>query len=234
MESQGRWVGRHKAFTLMELLSVTAVVSILMALLVSAVGRMSQSGKEAKAMGTMRNVLRCAAQSQVDNGGIYYRKMVTGAGRMYWLQYFAMDYCDFDPNVLRSPLDPDWDERLKTLSYALTPSDKKTGFSYAMNMDLPAVYPDPTKEPSLFYVSSAAAQNLSQAALFFEAKGTLAGFRKASDLKKHMRFAYQKENAVAVGYLDGHIDLVKKDDMLDTANSTWTDEQRNIFWTGKP
>jgi len=234
MESQRRWVGRHGAFTLVELLSVTAIVIILMALLISTVGRMSQAGKEAKAMGTMRNVLRCAAQSQADNGGIYYRKMVAGVGRMYWMQYFTTDYCDFDPNALRSPLDSDWDERLKTLSYALTPSDKRTGFSYAMNIGLPVVYPNKTKEPSLFYTSGMLTEHLSRAALFFEAKGTLAGFWKGSELEKHMRFAYQKENAVAVGYLDGHVDVVKKDDMLDSENSSWTDEQRNIFWTGKP
>lgn len=218
----------------MELLGITAIVMILAALLIPVIGKMSQSGKEAKAMGTMRSVLRCAAQSQADSGGIYYRKMVAGVGRMYWMQYFTTEYCDSDPNVLRSSLDSDWEERLKTLSYPLTPSDKKIGFSYAMNMDLPSVYPDKTKEPSLFYTAGLLTSHLSQAALFFEAKGTLAGFREASDLKKHMRFARQSGNAVAVGYMDGHIDLVKKDDMLAAESSAWTKEQRNIFWTGRP
>ncbi len=226
--------GNFKAFTLIELLAVVAIIGTLAALLVPAGLRMIHSGKETKALGVMRNTLRCAGLAQADNGGIYYRKMIPSVGRYYWMQYFVSEYCDFNPQALRSPLDDEWDTRLKTLNYPLAPSDKKTGFSYAMNIDLPATYPDIDKEPSLYYINGTKVESASRAALFFEGMGTLAGVRKKSDLKKHLRFGYKNGSGVAVGFLDSHIEIVPKADILEDPTSTWSVEDRNIFWTGNP
>jgi len=234
MVMKGSMKKRRRAFTLAELMITTAVIGIMAALITPALSRMIQSSKEAKALGVMRNVLRCASLSQAESGGIHYRKKTPSVGRVYWLQYFVTEYSDFNPQALRSPLDDNWDERLKTLSYPLLPSDQKTGFSYAMNMDLPTVYPDTKNEPSLFYVNPVAAQNVSRAALFFEAMGTLAGFRQKSDLKTHARFGFKDGEGIAVGFLDSHVEIVAKTDVLDKEKSSWTEEQRNIFWTGKP
>ena len=223
-----------RAFTLVELLIVISIVAILAALSWPVLGRMLQSGKEAKGVAAMRNVLRHANLAQTDGGGLFYRKKVPGLPRLYWLQYFITDHANFDPQALRSPFDVDWEERLKIVSWALPPSTNRTALSYAMNMSLPSVFPDQAREPSIFRINTMVVQQPSRAALFIECLGTLGGFLRDKSWQEHVRFAFKGGEGVAVGFLDSHVEVVARSDLLDTDGSSWTEADRNLFWTGRP
>lgn len=222
----------------MEILVFVAVVAILIVLLMPTFGRAVQSVKETKALVTMHNLLRCANLEMTDNDGkIAYRKKVPVLGRLYWCQYFVMDYCDYDPDGIRSPLDTTWNERLDANvapAYPLPPTGKYTCFSHAMNLGLTPRQTAPDIEglaSSLHFWSLAALGNPSKTALFFEGMGTQGGVSSGSDLKKFLRFSGPDGQFLNVGYLDGHVGKVSKIDILEPTQSSWTAEERKVFWT---
>jgi len=227
-ESQGR------AFSLTEMLVAGGIIAVIASLAIPSVFRSIEEAKTAKGIGTMKALLACASQAQLDYGAPYYRKLTPNVGRMYFFQYYTTEYCGFNEYALRSPFDTNWDQRVKATSWPLSPSDKKVAFSYSMNRSLPQTAPDPVKEPSLVYPNALAMQTPSHAALYIESMGTVAAFYRDADLATVVRFPYKRGAATAVGYMDYHIELVNKSDLIESTNSSWSDQDRNMFWTGSP
>lgn len=227
---------RTSAFTLIELLVVIAIIGILAALLFSVGKKAMESGKQTKALSVMKTLLGCASQYQADNGTYAYYRIQKPAplGKLFFYQYFVTDYLNYDADALKSPFDTTWDQRLQTDNLRLPPTDTKTHYSYAMNISMPLIGQDPgdnlTRYPNALNINS-----LSKTAFFIECMGTTPGIRGASsaaDLENVVRYPYRKGEATMVGYMDYHVDLVEKKDLLGSPDAKWTQDDRKNFWSG--
>lgn len=214
------------------MLITTGIILVLAALLFPLGQKAMASGKKAKALSSMKTLLGCASNYQAENGTYaYYRlKRPNPLGNLFFYQYFPIDYLDYDAEALRSPYDDTWDERVARDNLLLPPTQKKTHYSYAMNLSLPLI-----GEGIMAYPSNMAIHSLSQTAFFIECMGTTPGIRGASanaNLDSVVRYAHRDGEAAMVGYLDYHIDLVNKKDLLNAPGGSWDERTRKFFWSG--
>lgn len=231
-DNVGAQSGR-RAFTLMELLVTVSIIGVLVALIVPMAQRSIDSGKTTKSVSAMKNLLSCASQTQAEYGGSYYRKISSPNGRLYFVQFYVTEYCETNTNALRSPFDETFDERAKSSTLKYAPTDKKVAWSYSMNLSLPLAVPN-SAEPSIYYPNHLRMQSYSRAALFIESMGTIGGFGRDANLDSLVRYPYRDGTHTLVGFFDGHVDFVSKVNLKGGSDSTWTTEDKNLFWTGSP
>ncbi len=223
----------------MELLIVVGIICVLAVLAVPAVNRIKNAGSGAKSVGNMKQILNAAALYKAEyNTTVFYRRSMPDDRNMYYFQYFPTEYWNnaFDP--LFSPFETgNWRSK-GAPTYPLLPDvDLQVPLpSYGFNRNGPKV-----KEPGMpsgnQYIrpDTDNMKQPSRRAYFIETMGINGAADSASEtIQNPLRFAFQNGQAVLAGFMDYSVRLVNKADLQGTNGCSWTDEDRNYFWTGNP
>lgn len=123
----------RRAFTLVEIVVVLAIVGILAALLFSAFARVRENGRKTACLSNVRQIMSAVALYTQDSAGQYPR--VVGVGALSGAHFSWADgllpYLSA-PEVLHCPSDGLWEQRQKH-SAGFTPSSSQTPSSYLIN-----------------------------------------------------------------------------------------------------
>jgi general secretion pathway protein G len=95
----------RSAFTLIELLTVIAIIGILAAIIIPVTGRVRESARTAQCASNMRQLAQSMLLHAEDNKGVLPATYNNPAGTTAaWWQYLYPDYCP-DKNVFKCPVD---------------------------------------------------------------------------------------------------------------------------------
>lgn len=96
---------RPSAFTLIELLTVIAIIGVLAAIIIPLTGRARDSARTALCSSNLRQITQTALLYAQDNRGRLPATYSTPTGHTRsWWQYLYPDYCD-SPTIFKCPLD---------------------------------------------------------------------------------------------------------------------------------
>ena len=210
-----------RAFTLVELLIVIAILAILASLLLPALGRSKDAAQRIKCVSNLRQLGLATQMYWDDNSGACFRYggVVTNGGQLYWFGWIgpgAEGTRPFDatPGVLYSYLQGRGIELCPSLNYALGQFKLKAsgaayGYGYNIHLSVPATQPPVkvsriTRPTDLALLADAAQVNTFQPPAS-KSNPMLEEFYYVStnrnEATAHFRHA-QRANAV---FCDGHV-----------------------------
>ncbi len=227
------------------------IVAILAAILIPVVSSMLDSARATQATSRMRNFGNASFLFKAETGYLAPHRIGRGGSQqLFFLQYFVMDYLGSDPQTAKSPLD-DWEQQ----AFAGLPlydedgrkTDQVVKISYARNRDYPILSTkifmpgsvssnenatDAVKE-NFYPPNEQLIINPGDTAYFLE--GYPSALVKRS-VAANGNFYYQNETAMPVFFFDGHVEMVKRAELLgeNGAEPLWSEERINTFWFGKP
>jgi prepilin-type processing-associated H-X9-DG protein/prepilin-type N-terminal cleavage/methylation domain-containing protein len=211
--------GTAPAFTMVELLVVIALISILTALILPALGRSKISAQRIKCTGNLRQLGLASQLYWDDNGGnaFYYRGIFTNGGDVYWFGWLARGAegsraFDAGQGALYPYLGGRGVEICPALDYAMRQFKLKAmgaSYGYGYNLHLSAPWAEPpvnlskVAQPTGTALFADAAQVNTFQAPASPNNPLLEEFYFISTNETTAHFRHQQ--AANVGFCDGHV-----------------------------
>ncbi len=235
----------RQGFTLVELLAAVGIIAVLAALLTVGSKKVFETSRMSKSTGNLKQLASAAVMYAADNNNRL--PVYANAAGDFCQTFLVRDYLAKNYQLLIAPGD-----RLLNLEagggarYKMMDPDtrelNKIGYSYAINLGLPALYPDTL--PGETVPSPAARNNApsnltyierpSETAIFLET-GSVGGLVGSMVQKGRFRYDYKDGEAMLVAFVGGNVRLVEKN-ILDQDEATSEENRRahRILWYSKP
>ncbi|HRJ73810.1 MAG TPA: type II secretion system protein [Terrimicrobiaceae bacterium] len=226
---------RGPGFTLIELLVTIGIVAVLAALIFSTSRTVIQSSQRGGSMSNLKSIASLGAVYSSDhNGAVFpYRtdewggSPITGDPHAFMMEFLPRQYGDQNYNVFRRPGD-----KLASITGTKRIFNNKIPWSYARNLSLP-LDRKMHANPQYCSFNPLILSNPSKTMLLMETAGN-AGID--ASLKDHIYFDKPgPDGHCAVLFVDGHVELLKRDFLVDGATSSATSlEDFRTLWFGFP
>ncbi len=225
--------GKKSGFTLVELLIVIAIVGVLVALSITGLNLFRKRAQQSGALSNLRSLAASAASYGGDHDGNVppYRSTEFTGAAVYWFCWLPSYYGTSAARTMKTPGDD--------LKQANNPSllrgpetDLVTGrrdifWSYARNMELPKA------RTANFNDGTVRSHRMPQPArtmLFIETRQNGAMYTSYPD----SNFNFDPQGRTVAAFLDGHVELVPRDAIIDVPNTPEAREKYALFWFGYP